>query len=55
MQNFDLKLTLNEINIIMQALGNAPYVTVADVITKIRAQVEPQVQVAPVQAAEDDK
>lgn len=42
MQNLDLKLTLNEINVIMQALGNAPYATVADLVAKIREQVQPQ-------------
>lgn len=46
MQNFDLKLTLNEINVIMQALGNAPYATVADLVANIRAQVQIQIDAA---------
>ena len=35
-----LDLTINEINIILQALGNAPYVSVAEVIEKIRTQAQ---------------
>jgi hypothetical protein len=42
-----LDLTINEINIILQALGNAPYVSVAEVIEKIRTQAQAQVQPAP--------
>ena len=43
-----LDLTINEINIILQALGNAPYVSVAEVIEKIRTQAQAQVQHAPI-------
>ena len=39
-----LELTIDQINIIMQALGNAPYVTVAPVIAEIQKQAAPQVQ-----------
>lgn len=53
MQNFDLKLTLNDINIVLQALGNAPYVTVAEVIAKIREQAQPQIEAAPAPATEE--
>jgi len=42
-----LDLTIQEINIILQALGNAPYVSVAEVIEKIRTQAQAQVQPAP--------
>jgi len=42
-----LDLTINEINLILQALGNAPYVSVAEVIEKIRTQAQTQVQPAP--------
>jgi len=42
-----LDLTINEINIILQALGNAPYVSVAEVIDKIRTQAQAQVQPIP--------
>jgi hypothetical protein len=38
-----LELTIEEVNIILQALGNAPYVQVANVIQKIRDQAQPQV------------
>ena len=39
-----LELTIDQINIIMQALGNAPYITVAPVIAEIQKQAAPQVQ-----------
>lgn len=55
MQDFDLKLTLNDINVVLQALGNAPYVTVAEVIAKIRDQVQPQVNAAPAPANEESQ
>ena len=38
-----LELTIVEVNTIMQALGNAPYVQVAELIQKIREQAQPQV------------
>jgi hypothetical protein len=38
-----LELTIEEINVIMQALGNAPYAQVAALVQKIREQVQPQV------------
>ena len=41
-----LDLTLEQINIIMSALGNAPYVQVAPVIAEIQKQAAPQVQAA---------
>lgn len=39
-----LDLTIQEINLIMQALGNAPYVQVFELIQKIREQVQNQAQ-----------
>jgi len=42
-----LELTIEQINIIMGALGNAPYVQVAPVIAEIQKQVQPQVNPAP--------
>ena len=39
-----LNLTLEQINIILQALGNAPYVQVAPVIAEIQKQAAPQVE-----------
>jgi len=38
-----LEITINDVNVIMQALGNAPYVQVAELIQKIREQVQPQI------------
>lgn len=39
-----LTLDLNELNLVMGALGNVPYVQSAPVIEKIRAQAQPQVE-----------
>jgi hypothetical protein len=39
-----LDLSLNEINVIMQALGNAPYAQVFELVEKIRTQAQAQVQ-----------
>jgi len=39
-----LDLTINEINIILQALGNAPYAQVFELVEKIRTQAQAQVQ-----------
>jgi hypothetical protein len=41
-----LELTINEVNVIMQALGNAPYAQVAELIQKIREQAQPQLPAA---------
>lgn len=38
-----LDLTLPEINAIMQALGQMPYVAVADLVSKIREQAQAQI------------
>lgn len=40
----NLSLELNDVNIILQALGNAPYAQVASVVDAIRTQAAPQVQ-----------
>ena len=42
-----LDLTLEQINIIMSALGNAPFVQVEGIINEIRKQVQPQLAPAP--------
>jgi hypothetical protein len=39
-----LELTINEVNMILQALGNAPYAQVFEVVEKIRTQAQAQVQ-----------
>ena len=38
-----LDLTVQEINLILQALGNAPYATVFELVQKIREQAQAQV------------
>lgn len=43
----DLNLSVNEINLILQALGQAPYVQVADIVEKIKEQATPQVEALP--------
>ena len=40
----NLELSINDINLILQALGQAPYVQVADIIDKVRTQAAPQVE-----------
>lgn len=48
----DLDLELNEINMILGALGNLPYGQVEPLITKLRTQITPQLpkDVVPVDA-----
>lgn len=43
----DLNLSVNEINCILQALGQAPYAQVAELVEKIKAQAIPQVEALP--------
>jgi hypothetical protein len=43
MDNITLTLTLTQVNVIMAALGKAPYEAVADVVQSIREQAIPQV------------
>ena len=43
----NLELSVQEINLILQALGQAPYVQVADIIDKVRTQAAPQVEALP--------
>ena len=43
----NLELTIEQVNIIMSALGNAPYITVAPVIAEIQKQAQPQINPAP--------
>ena len=38
-----LDLTIQEINMILQALGNAPYAQVFELVQKIREQAQAQV------------
>ena len=46
-----LDITLPEINVIMQALGQMPYASVFELVAKIRAQA--QTQIAQQQEASD--
>ena len=39
-----LKLHVDKINVIMEALSNAPYKAVADIINSIQQQAGPQLQ-----------
>ena len=56
MNNINLNLTVNDVNVVLQALGNAPYVQVFELIEKIRDQAGPQVQSqTQVQAQEQNK
>jgi hypothetical protein len=41
-----LELTLEEVNGVMQALGQMPYAQVSGLVDKIRGQATPQVQAA---------
>ena len=41
-----LSLTIEEVNGVMQALGNMPYVQVAALVEKVRSQAAPQVEQA---------
>ena len=43
----DLNLSVNEINLILQALGQAPYAQVAEIVEMIKAQAIPQVKALP--------
>lgn len=45
--NLKIELSINEINIIMAALGKMPLESVVDVWAKIRAQCEPQLKEEP--------
>lgn len=45
-KEIDLKLTVAEVNGVLQALGQMPFVQVASLIQKIQQQAAPQVQTA---------
>jgi hypothetical protein len=40
----NFEFNINEVNIIMSALGRMPYESVFDLVEKIRAQAAPQLQ-----------
>jgi hypothetical protein len=43
MSDIKLTLTVDEVNRVLSALGDKPFVQVADLITKVRTQAQPQV------------
>lgn len=43
----NLELSVQEINLILQALGQAPYAQVAELVEKIKGQAIPQVEAIP--------
>ena len=47
-----LDLTIDQINVIMSALGNAPYIQVVGVVESIKQQAAPQINPAPAPAEE---
>lgn len=44
MSKITLEFTVEEVDVVLGALGNEPFVKVADLINKIRAQAVPQWQ-----------
>jgi hypothetical protein len=42
MKEFKLKLNVNEVNLILKALGNMPFNQVNEVVAKIHSQVQEQ-------------
>ena len=48
----NLNLTVQEINLILQALGQAPYAQVAELFEKIKVQAVPQVEALPKEEVE---
>mgnify|MGYP003346623063 CR=1 FL=1 len=42
-----LELSVEQVNVILQALGNAPYVSVASVIAEIQRQGQEQLNQSP--------
>lgn len=53
-KRYDLSLTLDEINVILSALGEKPYIEVAAVITNIHTQVTTQASQDKVELAIED-
>lgn len=49
----NLELSVQEVNLILQALGQAPYVQVAELVEKIKVQAVPQVEALPKEEAEE--
>lgn len=47
----DLNLSINEINLILAALGQVPYSQVAELVERIKTQAVPQVEALPKEEA----
>lgn len=47
MKELNLKLTVDEVNIILESLGGMPYVKVAELIAKLQNQISPQMIAPP--------
>ena len=52
-KEIELKLTVAEVNGVLNALGQMPFAQVASLIQKIQQQAAPQVQEAPAAPAEN--
>ena len=55
MQTLQLNLSIDEINIILEALGEQPYVKVSQIIGKIQQQASDQLQEPPQASAPDSE
>jgi hypothetical protein len=44
MSEIELKLTVDEINLVLEACGNMPYIRIANVINKMSATAKAQVE-----------
>lgn len=53
MQTLQLNLSIDEINIILEALGEQPYVKVSQIIGKIQQQASEQLQEPQQEAVQD--
>jgi hypothetical protein len=51
--NVNITLTVEEANYVLAALGARPFVEVADLITKVKAQAESQLAPKPPEPGED--
>lgn len=51
MQDIQLRLSIDELNLILEAVGNLPFARVYALVSKIQAQAAEQVQAAQAAAA----
>ncbi len=50
MPDIQLRLTIDDINLILEAVGNLPFARVYSLVSKIQAQAAEQIQAGPGQA-----